>query len=57
MSAPHRHDRIVECKGPAEVRHGDVVTFVRQRPDGSRYDQQYVFHEFDAGRRFGEDAA
>lgn len=50
MTTPAR-DRIVEYKGPATVKDGDVVSYVYLRPDGSSYEREFVFVTFDAGKR------
>lgn len=47
----HTRDRVVDYKGPARVDDGDEVTFVYQRPDGSRYEREMVFRLLDAGWR------
>lgn len=49
-------DRLIDCKGPPRVYDGDEVTFIYQRPDGSRYERPMVFRLFEAGRRMGETA-
>jgi|GEM_PF-5454512 len=55
MTAPAR-DRIVGYKGPARVDDGDRVTYEYERPDGTRYERDFVFVMLDAGKRSRHDA-
>jgi len=50
-------DRIVGYKGPARVNDGDHVTYEYERPDGTRYERDFVFVMTDAGKRLRADTA
>ncbi len=56
MTAPAR-DRIVGYKGPARVDDGDRVTYEYERPDGTRYERDFVFVLSSAGKRLRADTA